>query len=487
MNRKQALALVAITALALSARFWRLGQESLWSDEFYSLISASQPTLNGVRLHVGAHDPHPPGYFIALHLWIAAFGRSPIALRSLSALFGAAVAPLAYAFARLLAPGRPRMAFAAGVACAVHPMMLWYSQEARAYAALVFWIALSATLAAAYFSCREPNASARARRLSAPAGIGAVVAALVALGFHYYGGFAVLALGVMLAAAAWSERRRSPWLPVVALLLLGTGSAPGALMALTNLRSGQGISWLPSELPASALINIAEAQAIGPLCRMLPGWCVVAVVALAAAWGSIGVAAAARKGAPSLWPRALLASYIGFCFGLPIAISYAYHPIIWWGQRYLVIASPFLVVAFAWAFAAAPRWARDARWIPLAAVAFAQGSYLWNHYAYRQKHVWDVATRAVLAEWRPGDALIVLPLRTAGLLGYYAPEAGFKYSDFSGGLPRKGGVTLVSLRDVRADLNASASFAGAKITSLSTHCADNEIWIYRWPDGVPAP
>ena len=65
----------------------------------------------------------------------------PLGLRSLSALAGVATIPVAFLLGRELRGRRAGLIAAALVA--VNPMLIWYSQEARAYALLVLFCALS--------------------------------------------------------------------------------------------------------------------------------------------------------------------------------------------------------------------------------------------------------------------------------------------------------------------------------------------------------
>ena len=90
---------------------------------------------------VKASESNPPLYYALAWGWAKAFGTSEVGLRSLSALFGAATVPVAYLIGRELASRRAGLAGAAIVA--VNPMLIWYSQEARSYALLIFFAALS--------------------------------------------------------------------------------------------------------------------------------------------------------------------------------------------------------------------------------------------------------------------------------------------------------------------------------------------------------
>ena len=82
------------------------------------------------------HEAQPPPYFILAWLWVKVFGDGEIGLRSLSALLGTLTIPVAYEAAKLVA-GR-RVAIAVGALTALSPPLVWYSQEARAYALVAF-------------------------------------------------------------------------------------------------------------------------------------------------------------------------------------------------------------------------------------------------------------------------------------------------------------------------------------------------------------
>jgi uncharacterized membrane protein len=126
--RWQAWALAAILAAGAFLRLFRLGSESLWVDEAYSL-SVARESLGEILLH---HDNTPPLYNLVLHLWIGVAGTSEWALRLPSAAFGTAAVALTFPVARRIAGER-----AALVATALHAasFYLWSTgQEARAYA-----------------------------------------------------------------------------------------------------------------------------------------------------------------------------------------------------------------------------------------------------------------------------------------------------------------------------------------------------------------
>jgi mannosyltransferase len=130
-RRGYVLGAVAVTALALAIRFSTLSLQSFWLDEAY--------TEHLVHLGFGAMldqiprtESTPPFYYVLAWGWTRLFGYSEFGLRSLSALAGGLTVTLGYLLAGRLAG--VRAAVIAGLLLAVSPLMVWYSQEARAYA-----------------------------------------------------------------------------------------------------------------------------------------------------------------------------------------------------------------------------------------------------------------------------------------------------------------------------------------------------------------
>ena len=128
----QRLTLLAILLLAAFLRFHRLNAQSFWNDEGNSArIAERTPAL---ILEGAEGDIHPPGYYLLLHYWRAAFGQSEFALRSLSVVAGLALVLCTYLLgSRLLSESAGLMAAFLG---ALSPLAVYYSQEARMYALL---------------------------------------------------------------------------------------------------------------------------------------------------------------------------------------------------------------------------------------------------------------------------------------------------------------------------------------------------------------
>lgn len=80
----------------------------------------------------------PPFYYVVAWIWSRVFGTGEVGLRSLSAVFGTLTVLLAYVIARPIAGERAGLIAAS--LTAVSPILVWYSQEARSYELLVFFV-----------------------------------------------------------------------------------------------------------------------------------------------------------------------------------------------------------------------------------------------------------------------------------------------------------------------------------------------------------
>jgi len=82
--------------LALS--LFKIGQNSLWYDEIYS-IDVAKNSIKEIIKNYYKDDVNPPLYLIILHYWMKFFGESEAALRSLSAVSVSLASALFFLFA----------------------------------------------------------------------------------------------------------------------------------------------------------------------------------------------------------------------------------------------------------------------------------------------------------------------------------------------------------------------------------------------------
>jgi 4-amino-4-deoxy-L-arabinose transferase-like glycosyltransferase len=203
-------ALAGITALAAGLRFGLLGEQGFWYDESYSSFLVRLP-IKVMFTTLGHTESTPPLYYALAFVWSHVFSPGEVGLRSLSAFLGTATVPVAYILGRELSS--PRVGLMAAGFTASSPLLVWYSQEARAYALLVFLGALG--LLAFLRALEQPVGT----RLAAWSAVSAL-----ALTAHYFALVLVLPQAVWLLVRGW--RRATTWLSLAAVIATGVGLIP---------------------------------------------------------------------------------------------------------------------------------------------------------------------------------------------------------------------------------------------------------------------
>jgi 4-amino-4-deoxy-L-arabinose transferase-like glycosyltransferase len=236
-----ALCLLAIVLGATFLRFYRLDTSSLWSDEGNTWAMLGR--TYGEIAAAAAADIHPPGYYWLLKLWSGFFGASAWAMRSFSAVTGVLLVVIVERIGRRIAPGGgPQfwLPLLAALAAAVHPLLVYYSQEARMYMLLalagagVFWALLSTRF---WVTPGYRSSPSSPQRWGLPEG-GYLVCAVVGLWTHY--SFAIV---LMAANLAWLLR----WLFLRVRRAEGaTGRALAWWIGLNLLSLLAFLPWLPT-------------------------------------------------------------------------------------------------------------------------------------------------------------------------------------------------------------------------------------------------
>ena len=128
-----------IIIISIFLRFCLLQNQSLWFDEGWSLVLSNgrsfQENLFGI---VGREngDKYQPLYYLVLFYWRSLFGDSEFAIRSLSALLGVGSVIVIF-FTTLRIYGK-KHALWSSIILAVSAFSVFYSQDARPYALLIF-------------------------------------------------------------------------------------------------------------------------------------------------------------------------------------------------------------------------------------------------------------------------------------------------------------------------------------------------------------
>jgi mannosyltransferase len=211
--------LIAILLLAAGLRFYQLGESSLWADELATWRTVSYDTLPQVMQAVPG--PWPPGQYIFIHYVMHFIGDSEFALRFPPAVSGILSVAVLFVIGRRLFSVREGMI--AAVLLAVMWFGIYYSQEARAYSGLLFFILL-----ATYFWIVIHDQLKQGGGLKAYMVAGYVIPAALAMYWHYFGMVIIGLHGLVLMiifARDWEAFKRvlviglflflvySPWLP----------------------------------------------------------------------------------------------------------------------------------------------------------------------------------------------------------------------------------------------------------------------------------
>jgi uncharacterized membrane protein len=218
--------------LALALRLFHIGANSLWFDEAFSWLVARQPAY--AILTQRLEPILPPLYHYLLHCWIG-LGESEAVLRSFSAICGIITIPVMYLVGREMLT--PVTGLAAAALVSVLPFHVYFAQEARLYALVVF---LAALMLWAFVKAWKGS--------SYPFWV--IFGILVGLNFyaHYFVVFTlfVLHLFVVVAHSEAPSRRRGMLIAdAVALIMIG----PQLPSALAQTRRVTTDFWLPIPSP----------------------------------------------------------------------------------------------------------------------------------------------------------------------------------------------------------------------------------------------
>jgi mannosyltransferase len=239
------LALAGLIAGAAALRFASLGIQSYHHDEVITAMRVIPGSFSHMLHEVRVSESNPPLYYALAWAWAKVFGRGEFELRSLSALFGVAVVPVAYLIGRELASRRTGLILAAFVA--VNPMLIWYSQEARSYALLVFFCAFSL-----YFFLRALD-GARGRDLAVWA-----IASSLALCSHYFAVFPVAIEALWLLVAL-----RPFWRSVLPALALVAATGAALLPLIGAQINATHIGWIENRPLLSRFLEAGTSFLIG--------------------------------------------------------------------------------------------------------------------------------------------------------------------------------------------------------------------------------
>lgn len=137
MDSRYIQVLVFLTILAFFLRLYNLGFNSLWLDEASTNMIALKSFFDIWQVTV-AGEFNPPLFYWMEHIMVMIMGNSEFVLRLLPAIFGIAIIPLIYLVGTEYR--NQNVGIIAAAAFAFSPFLIIYSQEARAYSVMLFFI-----------------------------------------------------------------------------------------------------------------------------------------------------------------------------------------------------------------------------------------------------------------------------------------------------------------------------------------------------------
>lgn len=419
--------LIPILWLATWLRFHHLALQSFWNDEGNTARLVERPLR--LILEGAAGDIHPPGYYLLLHYWRALVGASEFALRSYSALCGILTVAVVAAVVRLMASRSrtehralisPWLMVIPALLVAVHPLAVYYSQEARMYAQLSLVSALTLWLSLRMAQARTVDGRLDGR---IPLGLALCIAAGLYTQYTYALALAGLDTALALDWLLRPPRHRSP----VGVWLLAHGLA-GVLFAPWAPIARRALGWAPPDLSArGALHAMSKTLLIGityPDSLPIWAWSAAALLLLGALWASLRAPVGSTR-------RLALWGALGMALFPPALIAAAgiYRPAY---LKFLMMALPGLAVALGTVSWPSKTLERPSHAMPtgqllalplLTALLVVQARALYHLYTdptYARDDYRGLAAH-IREEGRPGDAILLNAPNQWEVFTYYYP------------------------------------------------------------------
>lgn len=426
--------LAVLTAVGLLLRLYNLGYNSLWLDEASTLYFARQ-SLAGIWASTAGGEFNPPLFYWMEHIMLV-FGNSEFILRLLPALLGVLTIPVFYFVGATFRDKNTGIIAAALLTFA--PFHITYSQEARAYAPMLFFFALSLPF---YFKALRTN------DLSS-----------------------WILFGILSSLAFWTHFYA--FVPVGILLLFGLAAQAGELKKdlgqMKNLIIG-GLAFVLASLPliivtaglfvertaAAPTYGIQSLPVIYETVRQVSGYnefvmilfLVLFVVGTAFVWRDN------KQGALLLITMMVLPLIVSLLLSTSMPML----------PRYLIYLLPFYFVGIAASYQALftvfP--GKKAIYLFIVVIMLLSVPFLASYYTEYQKNDWRGFSAALGENTAAGDVVVVMP-------GYMHQPLNYYYDNTTDSTIEYGATTsqdLISIQDrhantrtfyvVTGDLNAA--------------------------------
>jgi 4-amino-4-deoxy-L-arabinose transferase-like glycosyltransferase len=436
--------LIVLTVVGLFLRFYNLGYNSLWLDEA-TTHSFSVKSFAEIWQVTAGGEFNPPLFYWMEHVMLM-LGNNEFILRFVPALLGVLSIPLFYLVGKEFLDRNTGIIAAA--ACAVSPFLIYYSQEARAYSVMLFFVAL-ATL----FFLKAMKSGNRIHWI--------LFGAFSALAFwaHFYA-FVMIAALVLYALIEWVPHLRSE---LHNLKMLVLGGLVFVILCIPLIIVT--VQLFITRTASAPTYGIQGLEIIAETFSQLSGFNTIAMIILVIIF-VIGIIQAflieRNKGIflvlltvltfvisyilsfkmPML-PRYLI--FLSLVFFIGIAISYRLFYALWCNKA---VVYGFIVVLF-----------------------IISAPVLAGYYSGYSKDDWRGFSETLQEKIGPGDAVVAVPSYMAVPLDYY-------YSSAKGNTREYGATTAADLENISSESgNSTIYYVVTSDISAADPNGDAVMWL----------
>lgn len=388
--------LVGLTAIGFVLRVYNLAGNSLWLDEAATLSFARQSLL-GIWESTAGGEFNPPLFYWLEHGMLV-FGESEFVLRFLPALFGVLTIPVVYYIGSEF---RDRdVGLIAAALLVFSPFHIFYSQEARAYAPMLFFFSLALLFYVRASRSNETRSWVLFGLFSA-----------IAFWMHFY---AIVPVAVFVfhalvtRAGEIREDVRNVRSPVLALAAFIVVTLP-LLVVTFNLFLVRTSSAPTFGMRGFDIVYATLSGISGENSFIIVPFLLLFLLGVAVTWRED------RNGALLLV----------FMMAIPLAASYILSSRMPMFPRYLIYLLPVYFIGVASAYPGLYAIVKDGRAVYLAIIAtfLVSAPFLATYYTAPQKSDWRGFSAGLGGVTGEGDLVVVLPPYMAQPLDYYYRNA----------------------------------------------------------------
>lgn len=388
INSRYAQLLCIITIIGCFLRFYNLSYNSLWLDETSSVTIAMLGSYANILNYTATMEPNPPLFVWILYTLMTWFGNNEFIIRFTSAFFGTLTVPAMYFVGKEFIDRNGGILAAA--VCALSPFLILYSQEARAYGMLLFFVALAMLF---YFRALKNN--------NYTYWILFAIATIFVFWTHFY---SVILIGALIIYTLVIYKLQYIKQLIISSIIMVIGILPLALVAMPTILKYttdkpsfgiQGLDVVIVSLIQYGGFNTLMASVMALLCI-----CGITILYF-------------KERSKSY----LLLWIIACTFITSIYFSYKI-PIV---PRYLSFINILLILGVAASYKAFYILTQNKTiiYIMLVILAAMVTPFLINYYSTYSKDDWRGFSKTLTAMTEPGDSIIIVPGYISQPLNYY--------------------------------------------------------------------